>query len=55
MASLTQGAKGKHTKHAAAEAENGAPIFKRVETTVGRMLLNEIVPPEIPLAESTAP
>src|ERR1700683_4632915 len=43
-------AKGKHAKHAA-EAENGAPVFKRVETTVGRMLLNEIVPPEIPLAE----
>ena len=44
-------AKGKHAKHTAAEAENGAPVFKRVETTVGRMLLNEIVPPEIPLAE----
>src|ERR1700730_9302993 len=41
----------KAAKHAVEADGNGAPHFKRIETTVGRILLNEIVPPEIPFAE----
>src|SRR6202000_2078244 len=43
--------KSKKAKNLEAEGNGTAPQFKRVETTVGRMLLNEMVPPEIPLAE----
>jgi len=36
---------------AAAAKTNGRPTFERVETTVGRVLLYEIVPTEVPFSE----
>jgi DNA-directed RNA polymerase subunit beta' len=35
----------------AAAAEPQRPVYERVQTTVGRVLLYEIVPPEVPFAE----
>src|SRR4029077_14094234 len=38
-------------ERSAAAASGAAPIYERVTTTVGRVLLYEIVPPEVPFTE----
>src|SRR5216683_757630 len=43
--------KAKERAAAAAAAASAAPAYERVTTTVGRVLLYEIVPPEVPFTE----